>query len=331
MIATSLWHTSSSKSILQKEELGQIPRQKVLIQSLYSLISTGTEKLVAKGLVPVSMHQSMRVPAMGGDFIFPIKYGYSLVGKVVSNGIFKNKIVHLLHPHQDFLIVNKTDFSIVPTEIPAKRAALASNMETALNAIWDSKVSVGDKVLVCGFGMIGGLVARLLSLLPAVEVFIVEKNTFRANQATKMGFMVNPKDIINFDYSFHTSGTSTGLQTCIDAVGMEGKIIELSWYGTKSVEVNLGANFHYQRKQIISSQVGHIPFTKSARWNYHRRKQVVWELLKNPVFDAHITNEVAFNESPAFFEKLRQDTLDGHGLGWVLKFLQDDLQDDRIG
>ncbi|MFK7979418.1 MAG: zinc-binding alcohol dehydrogenase [Saprospiraceae bacterium] len=320
MTSTALWHISPSESSLQEESLSTPLSHQLLIKSLYSLVSTGTEKLVATGQVPSSMHQLMRVPSMGGAFSFPVKYGYSLVGKVVSEGIFMGQLVHLLHPHQAALVTDSADVSLVPPNIPAKRAALASNMETALNAIWDSGVSIGDKVVVCGFGMIGGLVARLLSLMPAVEVVVLEKNAYRIQQATNMGFLVNPTDLSNFDYSFHTSGSSKGLQACIEAVGMEGKIIELSWYGTKSVQLQLGADFHYHRKQIISSQVGHVPFTKNARWDYVRRKAVVWKLLKNPVFDAHITDEVPFGESPAFFAALRQGDLLTEGLGWVFRY-----------
>ena len=320
MIATSLWHISNTTSELQKNPLEKFGNDYFLIKSLYSLVSTGTERLVASGKVPHSMHQSMAVPSMGGDFNFPIKYGYSLVGQVLSTGDLEGQIVHLLYPHQDLLHATKSSFSIVPTEIPAKRAALASNMETALNAIWDSGVSVGDKVVVCGFGMIGGLVARVLSLMPAVEVVVLEKNGYRIQQATQMGFTVNPSNLENYDYSFHTSGSSAGLQACIEAVGMEGKIIELSWYGTKAVDLQLGASFHHQRKQIISSQVGHIPFSKSARWDYQRRKSVVWELLKNQVFDAHITEEIPFANSPVFFEELRAGEILNKGLGWVIKY-----------
>lgn len=320
MQATALWHISPSQSSLQQEELATPLPHQLIIKNLYSLVSTGTEKLVASGQIPASMHQLMRVPSMGGDFSFPVKYGYSLVGQVLSEGAHKGQLVHFLHPHQDALIADSSNISLVPKGIPAKRAALASNIETALNAIWDSAVSVGDKVVVCGFGMIGGLVARLLSLLPAVEVVVLEKNAYRIAQATQMGFSTNPSTLQNFDYSFHTSGSSAGLQACIEAVGMEGKIIELSWYGTKSVQLQLGADFHYHRKQIISSQVGHVPFAKSARWDYQRRKQVVWELLKNSVFDAHITDEIPFADSPAFFEALRGGTLLNEGLGWVIKY-----------
>jgi len=318
--ATSLWHISDTSSALQTASLDKFGKDYLLVKSLYSLISTGTERLVATGKVPNALHKSMAVPGMDGSFEFPIKYGYSLVGQILSKGDLEGQLVHLLHPHQDLLQTERQSFSIVPKEIPTKRAALASNVETALNAIWDSGVSIGDKVVVCGFGMIGGLVASVLSLMPAVEVAILERNSSRIHQAKQMGFMVNPIDLEGFDYSFHTSGSSSGLQTCIEAVGMEGKIVELSWYGTKPVEVQLGASFHQQRKQIISSQVGHIPFSKSARWDYKRRKKVVWELLKNPVFDKHITNEVLFNDSPAFFEELRQGDILDKGLGWVIKY-----------
>ncbi len=320
MKSTALWHLSPSKSSLQQEALGTPLSSQLIIKSLYSLVSTGTEKLVASGQVPTSMHQLMRVPCMGGDFGFPVKYGYSLVGAITTKGQHQGQLVHLLHPHQDALLVDSANISLVPKDIPAKRAALASNIETALNAIWDSGVSVGDKVVVCGFGMIGGLVTRLLSLMPAVEVVVLEKNGYRIAQATQMGFSTNPNILQNFDYSFHTSGSSAGLQTCIEAVGMEGKIIELSWYGNKAVQLQLGADFHYHRKQIISSQVGHVPFAKNARWDYQRRKQVVWELLKNPVFDAHITDEIAFADSPAFFDALRGGILFNEGLGWVIKY-----------
>lgn len=320
MIATSLWHISDTESTLQTASLDKFGKDYLLVKSLYSLISTGTERLVAMGKVPIAMHQSMAVPSMDGSFDFPVKYGYSLVGQVLSEGDLAGQIVHLLHPHQDLLQTENQFTSIVPKEIPAKRAALASNMETALNAIWDSGVSVGDKVVVCGFGMIGGLVASVLSLMPAVKVVVIERNAYRIQQAKEMGFLVNPSKLDRFDYSFHTSGSSAGLQTCIEAVGMEGKIIELSWYGTKPVEVQLGASFHQQRKQIISSQVGHIPFSKSARWDYVRRKGVVWELLKNPVFDRHITEEVPFKESPNFFNELRKGDIIDKGLGWVIKY-----------
>ena len=320
MKVTALWHTNNKKSTLITEDFPKSTADNLVIKSLFSLVSTGTERLVATGQVPPTLHQSMQVPGMGGSFNFPIKYGYSLVGKVMSKGELHRKVVHLLYPHQNTLITDNQSITIIPEIIPPKRAALMSNLETAVNAIWDAKISIGDKVLICGFGVIGALVAAVLSMMPAVTISIIEKEGYRIRLAKQMGFQVNNFTRGTPDVSIHTSGTSDGLQTCIEAVGMQGKIIELSWYGTNSVTLYLGADFHYQRKQIISSQVAHIPFSKSARWGYQRRKATVLDLLKNPIFDTILTNEIPFEDTPAFFNALREGKINNRGLGWVIRY-----------
>lgn len=320
METIALWHLNKQESQLQYEKLAPIANDEILIKSLYSLVSTGTERLVAKGQVPFSLREKMQVPYMGGTFQLPIKYGYSIVGEVLSKGSLQGQLVHLLHPHQKELVVNKNAVHIIPKEVSPKRASLASNLETALTAIWDSRVTAGDKVLVVGFGMIGGLVAQLLSSFPAVEVSILEKNEYRLNIASEMGFKIYQGADENFDISFHTTSTDSGLQKSIEAVGMEGKIIELSWYGQKITQVRLGADFHYYRKQLISSQVANIPSSKKARWDYMRRKSIVFELLKDPIFDNYITNEIDFEDSPLFFQQLRANDINSEGLGWVIKY-----------
>jgi len=151
--------------------------------------------------------------------------------------------------------------------------------------------------------------------------YSLEKNEYRQSFAKKMGFSVFaelPKENI-FDLSFHTSGTNNGLQSALNGLGMEGKVIELSWYGTRKSTLALGSNFHQKRQQIISSQVGHIPANKSARWDYTRRKKVVFKLLANPLFDEHITHEIPFSESPKFFHQLRNQQLED-GISWCITY-----------
>ena len=121
------------------------------------------------------------------------------------------------------------------------------------------------------------------------------------------------------DIAFHTSSSSAGLQCAVDAVGFEGKIIELSWYGMKATQIELGGSFHHQRKQIISSQVGHLPSDKIARWNYYRRKELVFQLLQNEIFDQHISHSINFENSPEFFNQLRKGQLPT-GIGWCIDY-----------
>ena len=315
------WHLSPSETVIREEPQTPATEGTCLVETDYSLISTGTERLVARGQVPKSVAGQMAVPYMGGEFPFPIKYGYSLVGTVTSeHHPYFGRTVHLLHPHQSICLVAGQDLFPVPEEVPARRAVLASNLETAVTAVWDSQVSIGDKVLVVGFGVIGSLVARVLSLIGAVEVVVQEVDLRRRNLAEQMGFWTQTQgtDGVRFDCVFHSSGNPLGLQDAIDQVGFEGKVVELSWYGTQAVSVQLGGSFHSERKQLISSQVGHLPASHHRRWNYRRRKEVVFELLKLPAFDQHLTAEVAFSELPAIFQQIRLGKQ--RELSWVVKY-----------
>ena len=320
-VGRSLWHLSDNQSVIREEAVESSRPDFCEIQSRYSLISSGTERLVAQGKVPESLFNEMKVPYMEGSFRFPIKYGYSLVGKVVSEGHkLYGKNVHLMHPHQDFCIVKNVDLFEIPDGIPTERATLASNLETVLTALWDAQVNIGDRVLIVGFGLIGSLLARLLSMMPAVDFKIFEIDSDRKKMAEIFGFQVidNANDFSKVDIAFHTSASSIGLQHCIDSVGFEGKVVDLSWYGTKKVALNLGGSFHNQRKQIISSQVGNIPSSHIGRWDFKRRKKVVFELLKNEIFDQHLTHFIDFVDSPAFFTDIRANK--AKGLAYCIKY-----------
>ena len=100
----------------------------VLVRTVVSGVSRGTEALVFAGRVPQSLRQAMRAPLMGGDFPFPVKYGYSAVGRTPDG-----RSVFVLHPHQDIFLAPAAMCIPLPDFVPTHRAVLAANMETALN------------------------------------------------------------------------------------------------------------------------------------------------------------------------------------------------------
>ena len=315
MKAHGLWFLGANQFSIREETLRSPSTPYCVVKSICSGISQGTEQLVYSEAVPESIQHQMRCPYMGGDFPFPIKYGYSLVGEVVEgpeNIVGRN--VHMLHPHQDYGCVHPRDIYLLDDGILPEKAILASNMETAVNAVWDSQVTLGDRVLVVGFGNVGSLVARILSLSMGVEMFVTDTSALKRSMAQKMGFNVCEISQLKeeFDISFNVSASADGLQTAIDAVGYEGKIIELSWYGNRAVSLQLGGDFHIQRKTIISSQVSHIPSHRLARWDTIRRKKLVFSLLKQPEFEEHVTHNLRFSELPRILSESRslfQDNL----------------------
>ncbi len=320
--ARALWFQGPSRAELVSEALPAVAAETCDIRTHFSAISPGTERLVYTGQVPPALYQEMRCPYMSGDFPFPVKYGYALVGEMVAGPRdMHGQLVHVLHPHQDRCRVRLQDTFPVPAAVPPPRATLASNLETAVNALWDARVGIGERALVVGFGIIGSLVARLLTRVAGVQVQVVDAQDAKIDLARQMGFAAcDPTQVADdFDLAFHASASAAGLQLALDAVGFEGRVIELSWYGRRDVTVHLGGSFHSQRKAIIASQVSHIATPQRPRWDYRRRKALVFSLLHDPVFDQHITHVVPFAELPQVYDRLQQAPT--AGLAYVVDYL----------
>jgi threonine dehydrogenase-like Zn-dependent dehydrogenase len=306
----ALWHIDSKSSQLKAEKFEKGGLH--LFHSKYSMISTGTERLVACGLVDKTFQNQMKVPYQSGSFDLPIKYGYSLIveGK-------DGKIGHLMHPHQNQIEVDEKEIFWTNNEIPPQRLALISNLETVINAIWDGMPTKNDTIGICGFGNIGSLLANTLKTHYGLSPVIIEQNLWRRQKAESLGFDTHEKGI--YDLIFHTTATEAGLQFCIDSLQLEGRLVELSWYGNKKVNLALGRNFHYNRLKIISSQVSRIPGHMQAEHNYETRKKLAFQMLKDDSFDSLITNRIPFDESPLFFDNLRKGEME-NGLIYVIEY-----------
>src|SRR6185312_9878969 len=156
----------------------------VVVRTLRSGISRGTEALVFRGAVPHDQRTRMRAPFQEGDFPGPVKYGYLNVGAVEEGPAeLCGRTVFCLYPHQTAYVVPAGAVAVVPDGIPPARAVLAGPVETAVNALWDAAPLLGDRIAVVGAGMVGCCVARLLSRFPAVQVTLVDVVAGRADVA----------------------------------------------------------------------------------------------------------------------------------------------------
>ncbi len=273
-----------------------------LVRALWSGISRGTERLVFEDRVPESEYDRMRAPFQRGDFPFPVIYGYSMVGKVEAGPQeLVGKTVFALHPHQTRFTIPADALTILPADLPPRRATLAANMETALNAVWDGGVGPGDRVAIVGGGILGALVAGICGRIPGAEVTLIDTDPTRASLADNMNVTFAPPGDApsGCDIVFHTSSSASGLDTAIRCTGFEGTVIEMSWYGTDRPAIPLGGAFHSQRLKIVCSQVGHVAQNRRSRWSYARRMAMALTLLRDDRFDAVITNERDFDALPS--------------------------------
>jgi threonine dehydrogenase-like Zn-dependent dehydrogenase len=257
----------------------------------------------------------MRAPFQTGNFPFPVKYGYCGVGNVVNGpDTLLGRDVFVLHPHQTLFHVPAAAVNPLPDDLPLRRAVLTANMETAVNALWDSGASAGDRIAVVGAGAVGLLVASLAARLPGARVTVVDTNPARAALATALGctFALPDAAPTDCDLAFHTSATAAGLRTALATLAVEGTVIEMSWFGTDDPSVPLGGAFHARRLRIVSSQVGRLPTARTPRWDHARRLALALRLLADDArLDALITAEVAFADLPARLPALLAPGADG--------------------
>jgi threonine dehydrogenase-like Zn-dependent dehydrogenase len=305
--ALAFWVREPGAGEIRPVRLPEPGTDDVVVRTLCSGISRGTETLVFRGQVPRSQYGAMRAPFQEGEFPGPVKYGYLNVG-VVEHGPrdLRDRPVFCLYPHQTAYVVPAAAVLPVPAGVPLERAVLAGPVETAVNALWDAAPLVGDRVTVVGAGMVGCCVARLLTRFPAVDVTVVDVDPAKAEVVTHLGAaFASPAEAVDGrDLVVHASATSSGLQLALDLLAREGTVLDLSWYGDAEVQLSLGGAFHSGRLGIRSSQVGTVSPARSGSRTLVDRRALALDLLRDPAFDALITGVSPFDELPDLMSRL---------------------------
>jgi threonine dehydrogenase-like Zn-dependent dehydrogenase len=311
-VAQAFWLREPGRGEIRPVDLPEPGPGDVVVRTVRTAISRGTETLVFRGGVPRGQRVRMRAPFQEGDFPGPVKYGYLNVGAVEEGPAeLRGRTVFCLYPHQTAYVVPAGAVSPVPEDVPPARAVLAGTVETAVNALWDAAPAVGDRVAVVGGGMVGCCVARLLRRYPAVRVTLVDVDAGRADVAAALGVdFASPDEAAGgCDLVVHASATSAGLQRSLDLLAPEGTVIDLSWYGDSEVRLSLGGAFHSGRLGIRASQVGIVSPARSGRRTTADRLALALDLLRDPAFDMVVTGQSRFDELPDVMAQLAAGSL----------------------
>lgn len=305
-MATSFWIAGPARGELRAAALGALAPGHVRVKTRYSGISRGTERLVWNGRVPPGEYERMRAPFQDGAFPYPVKYGYCAVGRIVE-GPRAGARVFALHPHQDLFDVPDAMALPIPDGVPDEAAPLAAHMETAVNALWDHPVRVGDRVAVVGLGAVGLCVAQLAARVPGVDLVAIDPAPAARARARAAGLRV-AEAAKGCDLVFHASGTAAGLAAAIAAAGFEATIVELSWYGEGTVAAPLGGAFHAKRLTLAASQVGAVSPSRRATRDHRGRLALALDLLAEPSLRPDLGPALAFADLPARYA----EALDAH-------------------
>lgn len=317
-MAQALWYRGDGRIELRDAPLMAPNLGEAEVRTLFSGVSRGTERLVFEGRVPESEWTRMRAPRQDGDFPGPVKYGYCAVAEIVRGPTeLIGRTAFCLHPHEDRFVAPLDALRLLPENLPPRRAVLAANMETALNAVWDSGAGPCDRCVVVGAGVVGQLAAALLARLPSAEVTVVDVNAGRQEIAEALGCRFALPDAApeGADVVLHASASARGLATAFEAAGDEATVVEMSWHGAGSTSVPLGGAFHARRLKLISSQVGQVSPSRRPRWSYARRMEAALALLAaDERFDRLLDHEIAFADAPGLLPGLLAQEADVLGI-----------------
>ncbi|MEN6624183.1 MAG: zinc-binding alcohol dehydrogenase [Smithella sp.] len=322
-----LYFTAPGFVEVREEPLSPPPPRTVLVKTLFSAISAGSELLIYRGLCPRDLPLDQSIPSLQGKSMFPLKYGYSAIGTVIGLGYdvpdeWYGRTVFSFHPHESHFITETSELLPLPDNISPEEALFLPNMETAINFVMDGRPLIGEQVIVFGQGVVGLLTTALLAMYPLTNLLTVDRYPLRheaslnsgANRVFNSGNPDHVNDIMDrlksadnhegADLTYEISGSPEALEQAISVTGFDGRIIIGSWFGMKPVHLNLGGRFHRSRIKMIASQVSTLNPHFTGRWTKSRRISLIWPLIKkiNPV--RFITQRFSFNDADKAYNLL---------------------------
>ena len=292
----SVYFTAPRQVEVREEEMVSPAENQVLVETLVSAISPGTELLFYRGQAPADLPVDESIASLAGEahFAARLKYGYSAVGRVIEIGAdvsaeWRGRLVFCFNPHESHFLATPDALMPAPPGLEPEEAAFLPNMETAVNLVMDGQPTIGEQVVVFGQGIVGLLTTVLLARFPLARLVTLDRYAVRREKSLALGAHASldptlPDALASLhgwaDLAYELSGSPATLDQAMAVTGFAGRVVIGSWYGQKQAALNLGGRFHRSRIKLISSQVSTIAPEWTGRWTKTRRFQTAWNMIE---------------------------------------------------
>ena len=337
----ALYFTAPSSVEIREEPLPEPGPGQLLVRTLVSAISAGTELLIYRGQAPLGMTVDDTISSLKGTIGFPMRYGYAAVGEVTATGPgvtgnWQGRRVFVFHPHESIFLADIEEVHLLPLGMEPEEAIFFPNVETAVTLVADGNPSIGEQVAVFGQGIVGLLVTSLLVLQPLSSLVTLDAHPLRRSTSLSAGahssldpnasgaieeviaLLQGTRAYRGADLAYEVSGNPDALDQAIAVTGYSGRVVIGSWYGRKPATLRLGGSFHRSRIHLISSQVSSIEPERRGRWNKERLQQLAWHMVKELKPSRFITHRFPLSEAAKAYELLDRDA--GEALQVVLTY-----------
>lgn len=319
MTARSVYFTAPGRTEIRTLAI-EMPPDGVLVESRLIGISHGTEKNLFRGTFSPEDLSDDPLPSLSSAGAYPLAYGYMNAGVVSrsaagASGPEPGRKVFAFYPHQDRFACRPETLVPLPEDLAFDDAVFLANMETALSIVHDTAPRYGERGIVIGLGVVGLLTSEVLLRSGARELIALDPVPARRAHAEALGCIAldpaspDAADRVfeltggrGVDFAVDVSADERGLGFGMNTLAFEGRLIEASWFGNRTVNLALGGRFHRKRLSIRSSQVSHIAPGLTGCWDKHRRYAVVIELLEEIRPSKYITHRFPLERAQDVFE-----------------------------
>lgn len=337
-------YTAPKTMVVEEIEALPLQENEVRTQSILSAVSHGSEMNVYRGIAPFfrrkynGEYRLFEETESSDLWQYPIRscdpgvwyMGYSNVGRVVEIGsavteLSIGDLVYSSGPHQSHIVRSERDFIKLPDTVKPEQGIFFTNLMTTYNGILDSRIKLGDTVVVMGLGVLGQMVAQMARLSGAFQVIGVDLLEKRLNTALQNGadYVFNAAktpDVAKAvreltggrgaDLVIEVTGNQRSLNEAIRVAAPDTTVTALGWYQGPSTSLDLSEEFHHNRVTIRSSQTVHISPDISHMYNNDRKLKNVTALLEKLSLENLITHRVPLDHIQEAYHLIDTDPSD---------------------
>lgn len=316
---------------IQKSDIPPLQSREILVKTIFSGISHGTEIAIINNEVPAYIKKwdpDMRLYTEGKPTKgYPTPLGYENAGEVikVGSGVKPSEFnvgdyVWMPVPHQTFTVADVDGAPILKLsgKADAKKSIFTALTRVALEGVHDGRIKIGDRVAVFGLGTVGLLTLKMAQLQSQTQIIGIDLLPIRQKAAGECGALaINPTecdvavriheltDGQGVDVAIETSGTSKGLHEAIRSCRLGGRVVTVASYRGGAANLFLDEEWHRNRIEMVSSMSisGAVP-RDYPLWNLERLNETALRIIEENRIEVEslITHEVPFMEAQKAYD-----------------------------
>ena len=262
-------------------DIENIGEQQVVVKSIFTTISAGTERANLTGDPSVA-------PDKSAGSLFPKVLGYNCSGEVVKVGSqvqsvkVGDRVVVYWSKHRNYNVVNESQVvKIDDDNVSYEDAAVSFITAFSMAAIRKVHLEIGESLMVMGLGILGQIAVKLARIAGACPIIACDPIATRREEALKNGadyafdpfdkdFAKQVKAVSNggVQTAIEVTGVGAGLDETLDCMAKFGRVALLGCTRSSDFSIDYYRKVHGPGITLVGAHTLARPSIESSHGNY---------------------------------------------------------------